>query len=395
MDFPLLQTAAGATYSATHRQYLPAVTVNFGHPTSGNSNATSFVDTSGCDLFGIGTRLQWPAANAGTQTFVMGTQIGDGVRMSGKNGGSIHQSGNIIFRGNVGLYGCFVDGTGNIQFLNGTASSYMKVAGCTISTSGAAGAFVLGNSDNPEFEIRNNTFVSATTGNVVTSADGMVSSGNVLAATAPATFFTSSNQTRLLNRFTLSGAVTVGDIRMNAGGTGWELVDITWSGTSGKPKVVSNGPTLGEGSIDYRTFDVKVVDVNGNPLSGVPVFVTSDYFGNILDDVTETDGNVPFTDVSVGLDNILPVREYYTADAGATTSYQDTVITLIVNSFDGSATPLSNYETKRINLEWPGRDRSATGYEADGGHFLTAICVVQLREGSPVGTPRWTECELL
>lgn len=275
VDFPILQTAAGATFSASHRQYLPNVTTRIGHPASGNSNATSLVDATGADIFCIGTRLQFTAFNGATTTFTLGTKIGTGVRMSGKNGGTIHQSGALVFRGNVGLYGCHIEtvsGANNLQFLN-SQSVAMEIAGCTAMITGS---YIFGNSSQP-LRIHNSTFASSTTGNVVASADISESSGVVWAATNPGAFFASAAQNRNITRVILSGSPTLADIRANAGAQGWNLTDIIYSDTASIPKVdVQTDVAVEDSFRDLRTYETKVVDENGNSLSGISVYITTD-----------------------------------------------------------------------------------------------------------------------
>ena len=341
------------------------------------------MDTSGCDLFGIGTRLTWPNPNAATQTFIMGTKIGDGIRMAGKNGGSIHQSGAIVFRGTLGLYGCFVDGTGNIQFLNGTSVS-MEVAGSTLHTSGVNASFLLGNSDTQPLRMFNNTLSSASISTIVSSAAGLTGANNVLAATAPSIFFASASQNRSLSKLILSGAPTVSDIRMNTGATTWTLNDVVGSGTAGIPFVLAgDNATIGNGATDYRTCDTKLVDQNGNTLSGIPIIIESDYFGLILDDVTSTDGDVPFTFGANATDQVLPVREYYSTGPGFATAVKDSVFTMTVNGYGASTPPNQSYETQFITFTWPGRNRFGTGYQTDGGGFLPTMDVIMLKYGFP------------
>lgn len=384
----------GNFFSATHNQYLipnGGGTVFLGHPTAGNSNPTSLVDATGADIFSVGTRLQFPAANVGSQTVILGTAIGTGRNMGGKNGGTIHQSGALIFRGTVGLYGCHIEtvaGANAIQFINGS-SSYQEVAGCT---GMATGSYVLGNAASGPLRMYNSMFASSTAGNVITSADINDSSGLIIAATSPAGFFASSNASRNLTRVRFTGAVTIGDVRVTgAGATNWNLTDVQFSETPGKPRVAFAAVmTAADGPTDFRQYETKVVDEDGNSLAGIPVQVSSDIDGAILDSVTDQDGNVVFSWPPTGQSQMLPVRDYYSTD-GVNTSVRDRVFAFTING-DQAANPRNTaYEFRTFVAEWPGRDRLGTGYSPDGGSFLSSIDTISI--SSIRGTP-WVEREV-
>ena len=382
VDFPRLQSAAGATYSATNRQYLPAVLVTIGHPTAGNTAATSFVDATDADLFVIGSRLAFTTANATTTSFTMGTKIGTGERMSGKNGGSIHMSANLIFRGTVNLYGTAIDSTVQIQFLNGTGLS-MTVAGCILQ---AGSSFVLGNSTGTALELCNNSLVSAGTGNIITASFVTSGGGNILACTAPGSFLSSAASNVVLGDIQLSGAPTVADLRCSTQTPFWTLNNIRWSDTPGVPRIAFSGGIVlpQDGVADFRSYDVKVVDPTGNSVSGIPVYMTSDVDGAVLDGVTDEDGNVVFTWPATGATNVLPVRDYYDSVGSVSNlDERDRVYLAEINGFSGSTAPTQGFGTKFITFEWPGRDRLGTGYSPDGGSFQKVLDVIQLDYGTP------------
>ena len=384
VDFPILQTAAGATFSATHRQYLPAVTVTIGHPTAGNGNTTTFTDITGADIFSIGTRLQFTSANPVTTTFTLGTRIGSGERATGKLGGSIHQSGNLVFRGNVYLNGTFVDSTANVQF---TTSGLQEVAGCLIQA-GTSFIFGLGTG----YKQYNTTFVGTGITTFCTSAEIQESYGVRWAASAPARFFSSGASNREITRVSLCGAPTVADFTVTGSGTGWSLTEVGWSDAPGIPRftwTTATGPD--DGMAEYLSFDSKVVDPNGNPTSDIPIYITSDVDGAILDDSTDADGNVTFNWPGTGQANVLPVRDHY-ATAGPTYAVRDRVYTVEVNGYSAAVAPNPNYETVIFKFEWPGRDRLGTGYQVDGGSFKSVMDVIHLPWGSPSQSPVYTEC---
>lgn len=401
VDFAILQTAAAGVFSATHRQYLCVVDLMLGNPAGGNANATSLVDTTGADIFspnGTGgvSRLRTTTANVATaQTLTIGTKIGTGKKTSGCRGGSIH-SGTLTWRMNcnLGLYGCFVDGGGSVAIQNGSSPT-IEIAGCTFDI---VGSYVIGTQAGP-FTVYNTTFNSSTTGTFATSFFTSDAYNVVLSAPTPSVFYVSAAPQRQFRRITLNGAVTQGDLRFSVGSFGNVGVDLIWSDTAGKPRIISSGPSGPFGSFDdYRSFDTKVVsNPTGDALAGVPVYVEDSVAGAVLDDVTEADGNVVFTNAPISTDGVIKVREYDdptgSAD-GSTIVVSDRVFTMWINSYKGSVAPLPNYQTRVVTFEWPGRDRFGTGYLTDGGAFLPVMTIVRLDPGSPSRNPLWTECEV-
>ncbi len=385
VDFPRLQSAAGAFYSPTLNQYLPAVLVTIGHPTAGNTNTTTFVDTSNSDVFVTGARLAFTTANAATTSFTLGTKIGTGVRMVGKLGGSIHMTAAITFRGTLGLYGTTVHSTGLVVFSNGTGSS-MEVAGCLVQ----GGAFQLGNTTGVPFRLYNTVIIGTGVGNLATAAFITEGAGNVIGCTAPNSFLSSASSNLALGDAVLSGTPATADLRCVGTTPFWSMNNIQWSDNA--PRIVfTSGPILPQDGIaDFRTFDCKVVDADGNSLSGIPIYIESDVDGAILDDSTDADGNVTFTWLPTGATNVLPVRDYY-SDSGLNVLTRDRVYTLEVNGHSATVDPNPNYKTKSIVFEWPGRDRLGTGYSADGGSFQKVLDIIQLEDAIPTG---WVECEL-
>lgn len=398
VEFSALQDAAANVYSATHKQYLTTSPLMFGHPTAGNTNATSLVDTTGADIFNKSTAGQsnlrfTNVNNTSSITFTLGTAIGSGKKMSGKQGGTIHSLLTPSFACNLNLFGCFFDGAAGFTVNNGNGVT-VQIAGCTFL---AGGSYALGGGGNGSFTVYNTSFNSNTTVNFCTSAAITDSYNMIWACTAPTAFFVSAAPLRKFRKVTFSGAVTLTDIRIsNAPGDFHEGVDLVWSDTAGKPRIISVPITTAALS-DYRTFDLKIVDPDGHALSGIPIYVESDVDGAVLDDVTEGDGNVVFTNTPISYDNVLKVRRYYDptgSTSGATVQIEDRVFTLWVNSYKGSATPNGSYQTRHLKFEWPGRDRFGSGYQIDGGSFLPTITVVRLDPGIPTRNPIYDECEV-
>lgn len=390
VDFPKLQSAAGGTFSATHVQYLCEVDLMFGLP-AGGSSVTSLTDTTGADIFspagGGGTsRLRFTTNNTfDLQTITLGTKIGTGVRMTGKQGGTIHAIGNLLFRANLFFYGCFLDGAAQIQFLNGSGNT-MEFAGCGIF---AGGSFLIGSIGANPIRAYNTIFSSGSPASFATVCALTDASNLVWGCTAPGQFYLSAVPGRTFNNILLSGAPTQADFRITGGGSN-DLINVTYSDTAGIPKVRVDA-ALADAFEDFRTFDVKVVDQTGNPISGIPIFVTNDKDGSVLSAATNADGNVVFTNNPIAVDQVLKVRRY--GGTGAALTIEDRVFTTYVNTqMDEGVFPHNpNYGNRQVTFEWPGRDRQGTGYSTDAGSFKPVLDVIVL---SPNVGAVWTECEI-
>jgi hypothetical protein len=378
VDFPRMQSAAGAFYAGAPRQYLPAVLVTIGNPAVAG-NTTTFVDTSDSSVYVSGARLAFTTANPASTSFTLGTKIGTGTRMTGKNGGAIYMSANLVFRGTVSLYGTTAHSTLNLQFINGSGTS-MEIAGCSLQ---AGSGYVLGNSSGVALRVYNCNLASTTTGPIVTATFVTEGANNLLGCTAPGSFLQSSASNLLVGSMILSGAPTVADMRVNTAAPGWNLNNVSWSDTPGMPRFSHSGAVAVADAVrEFWDFDTKVVDPNGNAMSGIPVYITNDIDGAILDAVTGPDGAVVFTWPPTGVANVLPVRDHYT-DAGANPLQRDRLYLLEVNGFSGSTAPTQGYGTQFITFEWPGRDRFGTGYQTNGGSFTHVHDIIQLEYGHP------------
>lgn len=398
VEFAIMQDAAANVFSATHRQYLCTADLMLGHPVGGNTNLTSLVDATGADIFspaggGAQSRLRCTTANNfNLQTLTLGTKIGTGSKMTGKNGGTIHAGNNTLaLRCNLNLYGCFIDCGAAFSIQNTTGNS-VEIAGCTIQVT--SGGLVLGVVSNP-FTIYNTTINSQTALDFCSSCVLSDASGLMWAATAPNRFYASATPLRRFEGIRLSGAVNIADFRFMIGNGVNYGFDVEYSDTPGKPRMTTQVTSL-DVLRDYRTFDVKVVGDDGQALAGVPIYLESDVDGPVLSAATTTDGNVVFTDASTGANQVILVRAYGDASGGdtsATTVATDRLFTLWVNSYKDAGTfpPVLNRETRKFQFEWPGRDRFGSGYQTDGGSFQKTMDVISLANGIPSAGTLWVE----
>ena len=398
LDFAILQTAAAATFSANRKQYLCVSDLHFGDP-GGGSNFTSLVDTN-TDIYSPNgataqTRLRFTVATSANNTsFQLGTKIGTGQKSAGKDGCAIYTGTFALrLRCTLGLYGCLVDCQGALQF-NNAGSTQQEIAGSAIE---AGGSMILGDADSGPLNIYNSAISYTGIGTAVVGMFIADSFNAILSATAPAFFFsTGAAGAKKLNRLILNGAVTTADLRLVSAAGGWQAADLTYSDTPGKPRVLFVGAhNVSQGLTDYRTFNTKVVDPLGNSIQAVPVYITSDIDGPILDTQTGADGDVVFTWTPTGQVNVLPVREYYDPTGSATVA-RDRLYTAIVNGYPSLVyPPLPGFATVKFVFEWPGRDRLGTGYQVDGGSFQKALDIIQLPYGTPSTQPIWTPCQVI
>jgi len=384
-----LQDPAGNTFSGARTQYLLTKNVQLGRSAVGQ-NLTSLVDKD-LDLFVKSGNFTFDSNSTSTITFIMGTKVGLSPHFAGVRGCGLNFASTPIFRGTVGLYGCMIEAVGSIQFAN-TGAAYQELAGCLCL---ATAPYILGNSAN--FRYYHTVFTYPGTGNMVTSALVDTGHDSVLAGAAPGAFIASAAPSRSFRGLDLAGVPTVADLVMNPGAQKWVADEINFSNQA--PKRVSiNTNGLGNGLRYVWRFDTKVVDQNGNPLQAVPIQLSTDVDGLILDTQTGLDGNVVFNADPLGsvLTNRLVVREDYTLDNGTTVLTKDRLFTIVVNGFGGAFPPLANYETQTYNFEYPGRDQISGGYQVDGGLFEETVDVIPLRNGQPThGTATgWVELTL-
>lgn len=394
VEFAIMQDAAANVFSATHRQYLCTADLMIGSPTIGATNTTTLTDTSGADIFspnGTGgqSRLRFTTANNfNNQIFNIGTKIGTGKKAIGKQGGSIHSGGTLNIRADASVYGTFFDIAGNITFQTGssTASEY---AGCLFVTTGI---FVLGTGGG-SLKFYNCSAGTTSGVNLITASSMNDAYNFTFGATAPSRYLFTTSSNLKLSGMTLVGAPTVCDLELRAPSASNNAFDVTYTDTPGIPRIQTNSVTA-DLLDDYRTFDVKVVDPNGNALSGIPVYMETDIDGGILSAATNADGNIVFTDNPTSVDQVILVRRYYN-DNGliVEAATQDRVFTLWINSYKdaGVYAPNLGYETQTYKFEWPGRDRLGTGYQTDGGSFQKTLDVIKLAYGIPSAGTLWVE----
>lgn len=397
LAFAILQTAAGATYSASRVQYLCVTDLFFGDPLGG-TNFTSLVDVNS-DIYSptgttAQTRLRFTAAvSANLTKMVLGEPIGAGERMVGKKGCNIYATSSLRFRCTLGLYGCYVESTANMQFVN-LGSDYQEIAGCVLFVRGGGGNnFVFGTADAGPITMWNTAVASESVFTMCSSIQVSDSANVVLGCAVPQNFYSSASPLRKFTRMSLSGAPTISDTRFTSG-TGYQLTNFGWSNTPGIPRMtLPNDVTADNGQHEFWSIDTKVVDENGLSVAGVPIFASNDVEGDVLDTITQGDGNIVFTYNPTGKQNVLPVRDWYTV--GATVRTRERTYTVTVNGYmSGIYQPNPNYQTRQFQFKWPGIDLYGTSYQANGGTFKPIDDIIMLSPGVPTKGSAWTECSV-
>lgn len=404
LEFPILQSPAGAVFSAGRVQYLCGVDLTFGD-LFGGANVTTIQAGMGSapyadsvDIFSPAgtagqTRLRFTVAISASQTnMFLGTPIGSGAKMCGKNGCSIIAIGQLRFRCTLGLYGCYINSSNSIQFLN-LGSIYQEIAGCHIFC--GTSATILGTADGGPLTFWNTTITSASTTTPFSSIQTADGAGVILGCSAPQRFYTSGSPLRKFTKMTLSGAPSITDLNISNGNPNYELTDFEFSDTPGIPRIT--GLFTGAANFgvhEYWSLDTKVVDSNGNSLVGIPVYATNDVEGTVLDTTTQGDGNIVFTFNPTGKQNVLPVRDWYNNGTGVVT--RDRTYTITINGYPSNFfDPNPNYVTRQYKFKWPGIDLYGSSFQANGGSFKPIDDIVMLPNGHPVSNPEWTECNLI
>lgn len=393
-DFELAVGATTGLGAGTIRkQYISGVNLTIGGQAADGTNATTLQD-SNCDVyFRTGNVLSYRNIPSVLKT-QFGTKIAStagGVSyVSGRDGVFIEQaSGNLVYRGQFLMYGSesFVD-SGNLQFLDSGASGASEMAGC-IQRCGSSVGMVIGNNATANFDVYNTTFASTSTGTFVSAMSLRNTDNLIFACAAPASFFVSGAANMKVSNIQLIGAPTTSDIRWTGGGgTAWYIYQPQFSGSAIVPRFSGVGPPSSTPTQEFWYFNVKVCDPFGNPITGVPVRLSSDIDGNVVDTKTFGDGDIGFTHTDSGFSNGVRVRDHY---GQVSYAFTDRTFTATINGYGGAFPPLAGYNTSIVKFEWPGRDVFQGAFQLNGGEFKACIMPVTLTPGMPLLATQWTE----
>lgn len=409
-DFDLMNGVNSAnTFSAFRLQYLQSVPVRVGGAAADGTNATSYL-IQDCDVFvrssaGISLLELRPSSEISPDqiTITMGQKTGDRStgNLGGIKGGTLHLNGTQVLYCNLGIYGSLIQTTSNFTIQNSVGASLQEFGGSLVQhdTAAVTPLFVLGTSDSVDncfFE--NSTMTSRRTGSggMISTLEATSLKGTMLCQSGRE-YFINSNSGRSVKFAKLSGTPTKADMRMVVGGIfDAVVVEPVWSGEA--PLRVVCRSSIASPVGEWWLFDTKVVDVFGQPITGIPVYLESDIDGAVVSTTTLPDGNIVFNNPNADEDNAVLMREWFGSPNPAenTTEVRDRIFTLTVNGFkDPGIPPIPGYMTYQSVFEWPGRDRDIDGsYVVDAGGYRRLLTVIEIVPGNPTRDPIWTECDV-
>ena len=358
---------------------------------------TTLKDSNVVAVFDAAKVLQTRTTQASSWNIEFGSKIDTGDQAGGGSGAilcftSNSGSPNITWRGTVLLYGttlrarasagnphalvlntlepdseimnCIFDGLRNCQI--GTATTpFDNVFNLDISNPASTAALV-------------NAFL-------VNSAERLTFSAS------PAQEFMQSGQTGVtIKDFLCFGVPGRADFRWTSSlSEDWKFIQPHFSNSAPRfSAAVSGLPAIGDATLEYWKFRIKVVDRNGNGISGIPTTLT-DTTG-VVQITTTTDSNGEISFGSGITANFIVVRDHYVTVGAATYSWRDrSPFTLKVNTSDLSGYN-PNYLGRKKLFYWPGYESSQTDSSSD---FQDVFEISALED--PSGQPTaWTECTI-
>lgn len=404
-DFGVLQNAAAAVFSASRIQYLQTVPMRVGGAPADGANPTSYL-IRGEDVFvqATGGGLSFLEIRPSSQiaqnliTITLGTKTGDRTtnNLGGINGGTLFLNGNQTFTCNMGVYGSVIVARGQLNW-NNLNPDLQEIGGSIFIHTSTNPVYNLGLVDNGKFYFQNSIATTTRVASPGAMFSGMVAqdlTGSIACmGTGNLDWFVNLSTGRSTRFPKFSGQPTIGDLKYALSGF---VVEPIWSG--GSLRVFSAGTPADQGCPEFWRFDTKVVDIYGNPVADVPVYLESDVTGPHASALTLADGNIVFTNPASGVNNAVQVRDWWGGDNLTNTGVQarDRLFTLTVNGYADypAFTPNPNYMTQKFRFEWPGRDQSPSGYAVDGGMFKKVVMPIRLLPGRPSRDPLWDECEV-
>lgn len=329
------------------------------------------------------------ASNLSSWTIDWGTKVGSGDEAGGTDGVYLTSGATLttLFRGNIKLYGCQIWGSGAITVANGAASLTGDVQGCTFGHPAGASSLTFGSATFPLANMYDNTIqYTATTANDIVL--GMFATKCKKLRITGQTFrsFLGANTAAAFSprEIIFEGTPGTADIRWGGtSATGWYLVQPEWSGNATKFAIVTSGnPAIANATIEYRLFNVKVVNASGSAIENIPVKVT-DTLGNVLvNTVTDSSGRVSFG--SGQTLNAVPVMDHY----AVTTVYTQRHRGPFLFEYNTGNSKNTDYQSLRGYSKWPGHE----GITTSAGSFEDLNTVVHLQTAAGAATG-WIEFE--
>jgi hypothetical protein len=223
---------------------------------------------------------------------------------------------------------------------------------------GAAGGFL--------DEIQDCTFSYDTTTFCINNLGFKVGRRLAIVAAAPTTFIQSGATSVVAKDISLKGDPTISDIRWtSAAALEWRLVRWSWT-NSGNPRfdvinALHNWIAASDMTQEMRIFGVKVVDVTGAGISGIPVRLT-DGIGEVpVDTTTDSAGRISFNNphpslgVVADLQNAVAVVDHY-GTTGRVYNIRIRNTFLLEANLPSMAGYNASYESYSRKFDWPGTE---------------------------------------
>lgn len=365
--------------------YRSKVTVQIGDTGTGTAS-TSIVDTNAVVLFDSAKTLAFRATQTSSWALTLGTKLGSGNTASGVNGGFLAFGAATVLRGTVKLYGCILKQTsGAVTWNPGFASSGSEAVNCLFQSSSTGTApFVFGATTATLANLYNvdlshtSTTSFTTTNFFVDNAERLTWGGST-----PTSLIASGSNSIQIKDVVLFGSPSVSDLRWTGStAAAWKLIGpkYTGSGIARFTTATSGVPSLANATVEYWSWDVKVVDSTGAGVQSIPVKIT-DTIGNVqVNTTTDSNGAVSF---GSGLTlNAMAVVDHYSVGTTYTLRHRSPFFVEI----NTGASANSNYLARRYYFYWPGYETFTT----TGGQFQDVADVVSIQD-QPGAPTTWTE----
>jgi hypothetical protein len=285
---------------------------------TGTGTATTTLQDTNCAVFFDANRtMLWRTTQSTSWNLNLGAKVGSGNVATGRNSVIIHTPATVAgttVRGNFSLYGCtWIAGAGSLNFATtGVAGLTTEMVDCIIGHTGTGNGnnIVIGGATVPAGNVYNVDFwgnVSAANNGILTNFNFTTGERLTLGGPSMPHFLRSGSLTITCKDIIFFGTPTVSDIIPLGSITGWDFVRPKWSGNA---PVVGTAAIVSAGVIrELWVADTKVVDRNGDGVSGISVKVT-DSIGTVQVNTTTTStGRIAFG--SGLLTNAVIVRDHY------------------------------------------------------------------------------------
>lgn len=321
---------------------------------------TTLADTNVDIFFDSGKSLRTRTTQLTSWYLRLGTKVGTGDQASGKDGCTL-----VLGSAGTGAgwvrqaycYGCTLRTTTG-SFLQSQTDGYGEYINCILQSSATGTTpFSLGTVGFAFDNLYNIDISHVTTAQVMSNFNANTAERITIACAAPTTFLSTNGVAVAMKDVAFFGSPTQSDLRW--GGTGainWVLVRPLWTGNA--PKFSMNGASslaIGSATVEYRIFDTKLVDANGDGIADIP-FRLTDAYGNVqIDTTTNAHGQITF---GSGLTtNAVACIDHYTPSAGTYGIRDRSPFYTEINTGVGMNPA---YESKAYYWNWPGSETYTT-----------------------------------